>query len=105
MAATKKSATGSSDQDHHKGGDGAAQNKGLMKPMQPDEALAAIVGHDPLPRTEITKKVWDYIKRHNLQDAKNKRLINADDRLQSVFGGKQQVTMFELTKLLNQHIK
>lgn len=67
MAAAKKSATSKSGQSRSKSGDGAAQNKGLMKPMQPDEKLAAIVGDRPLPRTEITKKVWDYIKSHNLR--------------------------------------
>ncbi|HWQ35193.1 MAG TPA: SWIB/MDM2 domain-containing protein [Blastocatellia bacterium] len=76
-----------------------------MKPMQPDEELSAIVGSRPLPRTEITKKVWDYIKSHNLQDPQNKRMINADALLQPILGGKKQVSMFEMTKLVNKHVK
>jgi chromatin remodeling complex protein RSC6 len=77
----------------------------LMKPVQPDDTLAKIVGSKPLPRTEITKKLWDYIKKHKLQDAKKKTLINADDALKAVFGGKKQVTMFEMTKHVSGHIK
>jgi upstream activation factor subunit UAF30 len=80
-------------------------NAAFMKPMQPDEALAAVVGTGPLPRTEITKKLWQYIKRNGLQDAKVRRNINADDKLLKVFGGKKQVSMFEMTKLVNKHIK
>jgi len=76
-----------------------------MKPVQPSEELSAIVGDEPLPRTEVTKKVWDYIKKNNLQDPKNKRMINGDEALQKVFGGKKQVSMFEMTKLVNQHLK
>jgi len=80
-------------------------NAAFMKPMQPDEALSAVVGSGPLPRTEITKKLWQYIKRNGLQDAKVRRNINADDKLGRVFGGKKQVSMFEMTKLVNKHIK
>jgi chromatin remodeling complex protein RSC6 len=76
-----------------------------MKPMQPDAALAAVVGNSPMPRTEITKKLWAYIKRKGLQDAKNRRQINADENLKPVFGGKSNVSMFEMTKLVNKHIK
>jgi chromatin remodeling complex protein RSC6 len=76
-----------------------------MKPVQPDEALAAIVGSTPLPRGEMTKKIWDYIKKHGLQDATNKRNINADAALKLVFNGKSQVTMFEMTKLVSGHVK
>jgi chromatin remodeling complex protein RSC6 len=72
--------------------------------MQPDSALAAVVGDRAMPRTEITKKLWQYIKRNGLQDAKERRMINADDRLRTVFGGKRQVSMFEMTKLVNRHI-
>ena len=79
-------------------------NPAFMKPMQPDEALAAIVGSKPIPRTEITKKIWVYIKKNDLQDAKNRRNINADEKLKKVFGGKKQVTMFELTKLVSKHM-
>ena len=76
-----------------------------MKPVQPDEALAAIVGSKPLPRSEMTKKLWDYIKKHKLQDEKKRTLINADDALKVVFGGKKQVSMFEMTKLVSGHVK
>jgi chromatin remodeling complex protein RSC6 len=80
-------------------------NAAFMKPMQPDDALSAVVGSGPLPRTEITKKLWQYIKRNGLQDAKVRRNINADEKLLKVFGGKKQVSMFEMTKLVNKHIK
>lgn len=76
-----------------------------MKPVQPDDKLAAIVGSKPLPRTELTKKLWDYIKKNKLQDAKKKTLINADDTLKAVFNGKKQVSMFEMTKLVSGHVK
>lgn len=79
-------------------------NPALMKPVQPDAVLAAIVGSKPAPRGQITKKLWDYIKKNGLQDAKNKRQINADDALKAVFGGKKSVTMFEMTKLVSAHI-
>ena len=72
--------------------------------MKPSEALAKIVGNDSLPRTEITKKLWEYIKRNNLQDAKDKRNINADENLLALFDGKNQVSMFEMTKLVNKHL-
>ena len=76
----------------------------FMKPMQPSNALAAVVGSSALPRTEVTKKLWAYIKRNGLQDAKNRRAINADEKLRPVFGGKSQVTMFDMTKLVNRHL-
>jgi len=79
-------------------------NAAFMKPMQPDAALAEIVGEKAIPRTEVTKKVWAYIKKNKLQDAKEKRNINADEKLLKVFGGKKQVTMFEMTKLVNKHL-
>jgi len=79
-------------------------NSGFMKPMKPSEALAKIVGKEPLPRSEMTKKLWEYIKKHNLQDAENKRNINADENLLAVFDGKKQVSMFEMTKLVNKHL-
>ncbi|MGH7719477.1 MAG: SWIB/MDM2 domain-containing protein [Gemmatimonadaceae bacterium] len=82
-----------------------APNPAFMRPMQPDDALGAVVGTTPMPRTEITKKLWGYIRRNNLQDAKERRMINADDRLGRVFGGKRQVSMFEMTKLVNKHMK
>ena len=76
----------------------------FMKPMQPSTALAAVVGSSALPRTEVTKKLWAYIKRNGLQDAKNRRAINADDKLRPVFGGRSQVTMFDMTKMVNKHV-
>ncbi len=80
-------------------------NPAFMKPMQPDGQLAAVVGSSPMPRTEVTKKLWGYIRRNGLQDNKNRRMINADDKLRPVFGGKKQVSMFEMTKLVNKHMK
>ena len=79
-------------------------NAAFMKPMSVSNALAKIVGSQPLPRTEITKRVWDYIKKHNLQDKVNKRNINADENLREVFGGKSTVSMFEMTQLINKHL-
>lgn len=81
-----------------------APNPAFMKAMKPSDALAKVVGNKPIPRTEITKKLWDYIKKNKLQDAKNKRNINADANLLAVFGGKKQVSMFEMTKLVNKHL-
>ena len=75
-----------------------------MKPMTPSAILAAVVGAMPLPRTEVTKKVWDYIKKHSLQDAVNRRMINADEKLRALFQ-KAQVSMFEMTKLISGHLK
>jgi chromatin remodeling complex protein RSC6 len=80
-------------------------NAALMKPVQPDEALSKIVGSKPLPRGELTKKLWDYIKKNKLQDEKKRTLINADEDLKIVFNGKKQVTMFEMTKLVSGHVK
>ena len=80
-------------------------NAAFMKAMTPSTTLAAVVGATPLPRTEVTKKVWDYIKKLDLQDAANRRMINADDKLKAVFGGKAQVSMFEMTKLISDHLK
>ena len=80
-------------------------NAAFMKPMTPSAQLGMVVGTAPLPRTEVTKKLWAYIKRKGLQDAKNRRQINADENLKPVFGGKGQVSMFEMTKLVNKHLK
>jgi upstream activation factor subunit UAF30 len=88
-----------------KGGAKRVPNAAFMRPMQPDAALSAVVGANAMPRTEITKKLWQYIKRNGLQDAKERRMINADDKLKPVFGGKGKVSMFEMTKLVNKHIK
>ena len=80
-------------------------NAAFMKAMTPSTVLAAVVGGMPMPRTEVTKKIWDYIKKNKLQDAVNKRLINADEKLRAVFGGKSKVSMFEMTKLVSNHLK
>jgi chromatin remodeling complex protein RSC6 len=79
-------------------------NAAFMRPVQPDEVLGAVVGSSPMPRTEITKKLWAYIRKNGLQDAKERRMINADDKLSKVFGGKKRVSMFDMTKLVSQHI-
>jgi chromatin remodeling complex protein RSC6 len=104
MAAPKKAAGKSA------GAAGAAKKTGgggggFMKPMQPDEDLAAVIGSEPIPRTEVTKRIWDYIRSNNLQDPKDKRTIRADAKLKKVFNGKDSVTMFEMTKLVNGHLK
>ncbi len=80
-------------------------NAAFMKPMTPSSTLAAVVGSTPIPRTEVTSKLWGYIKKNNLQDKMNRRMINADDKLKEVFGGKKQVSMFEMTKLVSKHLK
>jgi len=80
-------------------------NAAFMKPMTPSAALGAVVGAKAMPRTEVTKKIWDYIKKNKLQDSKNRRMINADEKLKEVFGGKKQVSMFEMTKLVSKHLK
>ena len=80
-------------------------NAAFMKPMTPSAALGEVVGSKAMPRTEVTKKIWAYIKKNKLQDSKNRRMINADDALKTVFGGKKQVSMFEMTKLVNKHLK
>jgi len=80
-------------------------NAAFMKAMTPSAVLAAVVGSMPIPRTEVTKKIWDYIKKNKLQDSINRRLINSDEKLRQVFGGKKQVSMFEMTKLVSNHLK
>ena len=84
---------------------GRKPNAAFMKPVQPSAALAEVVGSKPIPRTEVTKKLWAYIKKNGLQDSKNKRMIKADDTLKGVFGGKSTVNMFEMTKLVGKHLK
>ena len=79
-------------------------NAAFMKPLQPSDALAKVVGAKALPRTQVVKKIWDYIKKNDLQDKKNRRNINADANLKAVFGGKSQVSMFEMTKLISKHL-
>ena len=76
-----------------------------MKPLMPSSLLAAVVGPKAMPRTEVTKKLWQYIKKNGLQDKKNRRMINADDKLKPVFGGRAQVSMFDMTKLVSAHLK
>jgi chromatin remodeling complex protein RSC6 len=80
-------------------------NAAFMKPVTPDEKLAEVVGSKPLPRTELTKKLWAYIRKNGLQDKKKRTMINADDALKAVFNGKKQVSMFEMTKLVSKHVK
>ena len=79
-------------------------NAAFMKPLSPSATLAAVIGSSSMPRTEVTKKLWAYIKRNGLQDKNNKRMINADDKLRAVFGGKSQVSMFDMTKLVSKHL-
>ena len=79
-------------------------NAAFMKPMTISPALAAVIGAGPMPRTEVTKKIWAYIKKHGLQDKKNRRNINADDKLKPIFGTKPQVSMFDMTKLVSKHL-
>ena len=79
-------------------------NAAFMKPVQPSAVLSEVVGSKPIPRTEVTKKLWAYIKKNSLQDKKNKRMIKADDTLKPVFGGKATVNMFEMTKLVSKHL-
>ena len=79
-------------------------NAAFMKPVTPDATLSAVVGSNPLPRTELTKKLWAYIKKNGLQDKKVRTQINADDKLKPVFGGKSKVSMFEMTKLVSSHV-
>ena len=79
-------------------------NAAFMKEMTPSKDLAEVIGIKPVPRTEVVKKLWAYIRKNNLQDAKERRMINADDKLRVVFGGKKQVSMFEMTKLVNKHL-
>lgn len=100
MAVQKKSTGGAK-----KASGGSGGGSGFAAPLQPDDALAAVIGSEPMPRTEVTKRVWDYIKANNLQDAKDKRTINADAKLKKVFDGKDSVSMFEMTKLVNSHLK
>jgi len=88
-----------------KKGKGRKPNAAFMKPMTPSATLAAVIGSSPMPRTEVTKKLWAYIKRNGLQDRVNKRMINGDDKLRAVFGGKSQVSMFDMTRLVSNHLR
>jgi chromatin remodeling complex protein RSC6 len=84
---------------------GRKANPAFMKPMTPSSTLAAVIGGSPMPRTEVTKKLWAYIKRNGLQDKANRRMINGDDKLRAVFGGRSQVSMFDMTKLVSNHLR
>jgi upstream activation factor subunit UAF30 len=103
--AKKKAKKGARKAAKKKSGAKRKPNAAFMRPMQPDAALGAVVGTKAIPRTEVTKKLWQYIKRNGLQDAKERRMINADDKLKAVFGGKSKVSMFEMTKLVSKHMK
>lgn len=104
MATSKKTATTAKKASAAKKTASKTSNTGFMKPLTPSAELAAVVGKSPLPRTEVTKKIWEYIKKHDLQDPANRRNINADAKLRPIFG-KDQVSMFEMTKLVSQHLK
>jgi chromatin remodeling complex protein RSC6 len=103
--AKKSAKSGARKKTAKKSGAKRTPNAAFMKAMTPSAQLATVVGSTPIPRTEVTKKLWQYIKRKGLQDAKNRRQINADDNLKPIFGGKGQVSMFEMTKLVNKHLK
>jgi upstream activation factor subunit UAF30 len=103
--AAKKTAKKSAARKTAKKSSGRKPNAAFMAPVTPSATLGEVVGSKPLPRTELTKKLWAYIKKNGLQDAKNRRMINADDRLRPIFGGKSQVSMFDMTKLVNKHVK
>jgi upstream activation factor subunit UAF30 len=101
----KKSAKSGRKKTAKRSGAKRTPNAAFMKAMTPSAQLATVVGSTPIPRTEVTKKLWQYIKRKGLQDSKNRRNINADENLKPVFGGKAQVSMFEMTRLVNKHLK
>jgi upstream activation factor subunit UAF30 len=104
-AAKKGGATKAAKPAAKKGGAKRALNPALAAPMKSSEQLQAIVGNQPIPRSEITKRIWAYIKKNGLQDQQNRRAINADDKLRPIFGGKNQVSMFEMTALVNKHMQ
>jgi len=104
-AGAKRRAAKSARKPAKKAGAKRKPNAAFMKPVQPDSSLSVVVGSSPLPRTELTKKLWQYIKRKGLQDAKERRMINADDALRSVFNGKSKLSMFDMTKLVNKHVR
>ncbi len=102
--AAKKAAKKTARKSSGGGGRGKA-NAAFMRPVSPSPALAEVVGDKPIPRSEVTKRLWAYIKKNKLQDQKNRRMINADGALKPVFGGKATVNMFEMTKLVGKHLK
>jgi chromatin remodeling complex protein RSC6 len=101
----RKSARKSARKGARKGAGRGRTNAAFMAPVQPNDKLAPVVGSNPIPRTEVTKRLWAYIRKNNLQDTTNRRMINADDTLKAVFGGKSSVNMFEMTKLVNKNVK
>jgi len=103
--AAKKTTKKTAKKGARKGAGRGRANAAFMAPVQPSEKLVPVVGSQPIPRTEVTKRLWAYIKRNKLQDTANKRMINADDTLKAVFGGKSSVNMFEMTKLVNKQLK
>src|SRR4051794_15702505 len=107
MAKTAKKKTATRKTATRKGAKKSARkpNAAFMRPVTPSPELAEVIGSKPVPRTEVTKKLWAYIKKNGLQDSKNRRMIKADDALKPVFGGKATVNMFEMTKLVNKHLK
>ena len=104
-AAKKKASKPAKKKTAKKKSSGRKANAAFMRPVQPSDKLAEVIGSKPMPRTEVTKKLWAYIKKNGLQDAKNRRMINADDKLKPIFGGKSQVSMFDMTKLVGKHLK
>ena len=102
---SKKSTRSTKTAAKKKAGGGRRPNAAFMAPVTPSAQLSEVVGSKPLPRTELTKKLWAYIKKNGLQDAKNRRMINADDKLRPIFANKGQVSMFDMTKLVNKHVK
>ena len=104
MATKKKAAKKAKAAPKKKAGGAKKANSAFMKPMTPSDLLSAVIGNSPVPRTEVTKKLWAYIKKNNLQDKKVRTQINADDKLKAVFNGKKSVSMFEMTKLVSNHV-
>jgi upstream activation factor subunit UAF30 len=103
-AAKKTARKGARKRTAKKSGAKRKPNPAFMKPMRPSSQLSAVVGSAPMPRTEVTKRLWGYIKRKGLQDKTNRRMINADDNLRPIFGGRRQVSMFDMTRMVNQHL-
>ena len=104
-SASKKKTTRKATKKKSSSGKKRKPNAAFMAPMTPSSQLSNVVGSSAIPRTEVTKKLWGYIKRKGLQDSKNRRMINADENLRPIFGGKGQVSMFEMTRLVNKHLK
>jgi upstream activation factor subunit UAF30 len=103
--AARKGASKGARKSARKGAGRGRTNAAFMAPVQPNDKLAPVVGSKPIPRTEVTKRLWAYIRKNQLQDTKNRRMINADDTLKAVFGGKSSVNMFEMTKLVSRNVR